>query len=104
MKRTAPLLLDTLPVEAREVLLAYQELLQESGTPDERLKNEIRIFIQLRALAEDGTITEPEAETLTNYFLPEWATAAAPKRKRKATPPRSLDELLAMMQDDLLPE
>ena len=103
-KRTAPLLLDTLPGETREVLLAYQDLLQESGTPDDRQTNEIRIFIHLRTLAESGIISESEAVALERYFLPGWTTTAAPKRKRKTKPPCSLDDLLSMLQDDLLPE
>ena len=65
-------LLETLPGESKEILLAYNDMLQESPDKAERQKNEIRIYWYIRTLAESGIISEAEADILTASYIPKW--------------------------------
>ena len=65
-------LLETLPGESKEILLAYNDMLQESPDKAERQKNEIRIYCYIMTLAESGIISEAEADILTASYIPKW--------------------------------
>jgi len=66
------LLLETLPGECKEVLAAFNDMLQSSPDKEERLKNEIRIYCYIRTLAETKIISETEASIITAHYIPDW--------------------------------
>lgn len=66
------LLLETLPVEGKETLLTFQEMLQNAQGKEEKLKEQIRLYIYIRVLAEAEIISETESDTLQAYFIPDF--------------------------------